>query len=81
MRLTASWTIQRWLKLSFLLLFSFSLSIAQNAASGYADPSLRSCSRTLSPGFHAGCEENFTLFTLPSASPRRAPGMATKNDQ
>jgi hypothetical protein len=66
MRLTASWTIQRSLKRLFLLLFSFSLSIAQNAASGYADTSFPSCSRTLSPDFHAGGVENFTLFRLPS---------------
>jgi hypothetical protein len=47
-----------------LLLFSFSLSIAQNAASGYADTSFPSCKRTLSPDFQAGCAANFTVLSL-----------------
>ena len=50
----------------FIVVVIVSLSIAQIAPSGYADTSLPSCSRTLSPDFHDGRVPYLTVFVLPS---------------
>jgi hypothetical protein len=56
-------------KLVFLCCcFDSALSIAQNAAAGYADTSLPpSVSLTLSPDFHDGRAEYLTVLVVPSA--------------
>jgi hypothetical protein len=63
------------------LLFSFSLSIAQNAPSGYADTSFPSSKRSLSPDFQAGCAANFTVFRRPRNEGAEILAVCDESDQ